>query len=71
MSKEKDTLNYRELNQELSTILDQLDSHGLDIDEALRLYERGQAIAKQLEGYLKEAENKVAKVKAQWDKPGV
>lgn len=56
-------LNYRQLNQQLEEILDQLQGSDLDIDEAIKKYEQGMAIVKDLEKYLKEAENKVTKVK--------
>lgn len=56
--------DYRSLNTELDTILHNLQSEDLDVDEAVALYERGIAIAKELETYLKEAENKVTKIKA-------
>lgn len=61
-------INYQKLSQELDTILSQLQSDDFDIDEALKLYERGTAITKQLESYLKTAENKVTKLKASFDK---
>lgn len=57
-------LNYRQLSQELDEILDALQLGELSIDEALAHYQRGVVIAKQLETYLKEAENRVKKVKA-------
>ena len=62
MAKDK-SLNYRKLNQELDDILGDLESGGFDIDEALKNYERGLAIVKQLEQYLKQAENKITKIK--------
>lgn len=61
-------VNYHELSQELDTILAQLQSDDVQVDEALKLYERGVAVTKQLETYLKTAENKVAKIKASLDK---
>ena len=65
MAKEK---TYQELKAELDTILAQLQTDDFDIDEALKLYERGIEITKQLETQLKAAENKIAKVKASFDK---
>ncbi len=61
-------INYQELSKELDTILAQLQTDDFDIDEALKLYERGIAISKQLEAYLKDAENTVTKLKASFDK---
>ena len=60
----KQTANYKSLNTELDDILLRLQSEDIDIDEAVKLYERGIAITKELEAYLKTAENKVAKIKA-------
>lgn len=60
-------INYQELSKELDTILAQLQTDDFDIDEALKLYERGISISKQLESYLKEAENTVTKLKASFD----
>lgn len=63
----KKDVNYQELNDELQIILDTLDSNELDVDTAIKKYERGMEIVGELEEYLKTAENKVKKVKAQWD----
>ena len=57
-------LNYKSLNAELDEVLSKLQSEDLDVDEAVKLYERGMAITKELEMYLKQAENKVSKIKA-------
>jgi exodeoxyribonuclease VII small subunit len=58
---------YKELSNELDEILASLQSADLDIDEALKCYERGMVIVKELEEYLKTAENKVTKLKARFD----
>jgi exodeoxyribonuclease VII small subunit len=65
MTKEK--MDYRKLSAELDDVIAKLQSADLDVDEAVRAYERGMAIAKELEHYLKEAENKVTKIKADWE----
>ena len=59
-------IDYRKLSDELDTILEQIQSADLDIDEAVKHYERGLAIVKQLETYLKTAENRVTKVQAKF-----
>lgn len=61
-------IDYRKLSDELDTVLEGLQTADLDIDEAVAKYERGMQIVKDLEGYLKTAENKVAKIKASFDK---
>lgn len=60
--------NYQSLSGELDEILMQLQSSDLDIDEAMKAYERGMVVAKQLEAYLKTTENKITKIQAAWDK---
>lgn len=59
--------DYEALSTELDEILNKLQSAELNVDEAVGLYERGMKIAKELESYLQEADNKVAKVKADWE----
>jgi exodeoxyribonuclease VII small subunit len=56
--------DYKSLNAELDEILAKLQTDDLDVDQAVELYERGISITKELETYLKEAENKIAKIKA-------
>jgi exodeoxyribonuclease VII small subunit len=61
----KQAVDYQKLNQELETLLMELDSEQGDIDESIKKYQRGMEIVKLLEDYLKTAENKVKKVKAE------
>lgn len=61
-------INYRQLSQQLDEILDNLQSGNLDIDEAIKKYEQGMAIVQQLQTYLKDAENKVTKIKKSFEK---
>ncbi len=62
-----DKANYQQLSVELDEILAKLQNNDLDIDEAVTAYERGIELVKQLEKYLKEAENKVKKIKTSFD----
>lgn len=55
-------INYQNLSTELDDILSLLQSGEVDIDEAIKLYERGQKIVEDLQTYLKTAENKITKV---------
>lgn len=55
---------YTELSTELEEVMSRLEGGELDIDEAVQCYERGLAIVRQLETYLKDAENKVTQLKA-------
>lgn len=57
-------IDYQALSSELDSLLSRLQSEELAINEAIKLYEHGLDITKQLETYLKEAENKVTKIRA-------
>jgi exodeoxyribonuclease VII small subunit len=56
--------DYKSINSELDDILQRLQSEDLDVDEAVKLYERGIELTKELEAYLKDAENQVSKITA-------
>lgn len=62
-------VSYGDLNEELNNILVQLQSSELEIDDAIKTYERGMKILKELEDYLKNAENKVKKIKEDFSQP--
>lgn len=64
MSKNTD---YQSLSNELDKVLTTLQDDSIGIDEAVKAYTRGMEIIQQLEGQLKDAENKVTKIKADWD----
>ena len=61
------TADYTALNNELDTILSKLQSDQLDVHDAIQLYERGMQITKELEAYLKTAENKIIAIKASFE----
>lgn len=54
-------IDYQALSQELDQIVMKLQLDDVAIDDALKLHARGIEITKQLEKYLKEAENTVTK----------
>lgn len=54
--------DYKTLRRELDDVLESLDSDVVDVDETVRLYEKGIKLVKELEDYLKNAENKINKV---------
>ncbi len=60
----KKEIDYRELTQELDSLVDKLQTGELSVDEAVPAYERGMALVKQLETYLQSAENRISEVKA-------
>lgn len=58
--------SYQALSAELNDILLELQQEDLDVDVAIKGYERGLELVKELEAYLQEAENKVTKLKAKF-----
>lgn len=59
MSKTTQQLNYQTLKDELDEILTDLQRDDLDVDAALQKYRRGLELVKELEAYLKTAENTI------------
>ena len=59
---------YQELKTELDAILADLQSEELDVDGALTKYKRGLELAKQIEDYLRTAENEIRVLKTRADK---
>lgn len=60
----KKSLNYQKARLELDQIIGKLQDGEADIDEAVKLYQRGSEIIKELQAYLKHAENTVKKVQS-------
>ena len=54
--------SYRQLNEELETVISKLQSSDLDVDEVISEYQKGIELVKELEKYLKNAQNKVVKL---------
>ena len=55
--------NYQTMNAELSKVLAKLQDPDVDVDDAVKLYEQGTKLIEQLEKHLRQAENKLAKLK--------
>ena len=55
---------YETLKTELDTILSELQREDLDVYTALKHYQRGLELVRQLEKYLAKAENQVTELKA-------
>jgi len=64
----KTTPSYQELSAELDSVMAQLQAEDIDIEKAVQAYERGMTIVQELEKQLKTAENKVKKIKLQFEK---
>jgi exodeoxyribonuclease VII small subunit len=61
-------VDYQSMSTELEVILAELQQGELDVDEAMKKYERGLELVAALESYLKDAETKVIKLKNQFGK---
>ena len=55
--------SYKQLQEELDELLEQLQSAELDIDKALILHKEGERLVGELESYLKNAKNEVEHLK--------
>ncbi len=62
--------SYAELQAELDHILAELQRDDLDVDDAIRYYQQGMALVRQLEAYLKTAQTKITELQAK-TKPGL
>jgi len=57
-----DKKTYATMSRDLEEILESLQNSSTDIDEAIKLHERGQKLIADMQTYLKQAENKVRKL---------
>jgi len=55
--------DYRSTSNQLEKILAEMESGDLDVDQAIKYYQAGMDLVKELEKQLKLAENKITKVK--------
>lgn len=62
--KKQPPIQYQSLQTELTEIMALLQQEGLDIDETIRLYQRGLEITEILHAYLETAQNKITELKA-------
>ncbi len=54
---------YKQLQAELDEVMDKIQAEELDVEEAIKLFERGEKLIAELEQYLKTAENKIKRLK--------
>jgi exodeoxyribonuclease VII small subunit len=59
--------DYQSLSTELDDVIGRLQNDDISVDEAVKCYERGMALVKELQLYLKDGENKVQKIKTDFD----
>lgn len=62
MTSKKKQKSYQQLKTELESSLSWFESDNIDIDEAINKYKSSIEIVKELETYLKEAENTIKKL---------
>jgi exodeoxyribonuclease VII small subunit len=55
--------DYKSMQNELNQILDDLQTGDIDVDEAIKKYDRGQVLIRDITEYLKTAKNKITKIK--------
>ena len=60
--KQAEEMTYEEAYQELKDLVERLESHDLQLEEGLALFERGQSLAKRCEQLLEEAELKIKQI---------
>lgn len=66
MAKAKDdTQDYQTLSLELDAVLTQLQQSDVQVDDAVKLYERGLQLVQQLETFVATAENKLESLRLQ------
>ena len=58
--------SYQDLETELRQILDWFESDSFDVDEAVKKYQRGLELVKELEQYLERAEKTVKELKTKF-----
>ena len=63
MAKQKSDFSYSEAIKELETITNYLEQSEVDLDEAIKKFERGKVLASEIEKHLKEAENTINTIK--------
>ncbi len=60
--KKEEVINFEEELNTLNEIVEKIENNVLPLDESIKLFEKGSAIIKKLNGALKEAETKMAKI---------
>ncbi len=57
--------DYQTLNAELESVLVELQQPDVQVDDAVKLYEKGMKLVQELETFVAQAENKLIKVQLQ------
>jgi exodeoxyribonuclease VII small subunit len=67
MATPKKTKSYQDMADELNRLVEWFESDSVNLDEAVEKYESAMELLRQMEDYLKTAENKVKKINAKFD----
>lgn len=70
-NKSNSQFNFSQAMAELEEITKYLEGETTDLDEAIAKFERGSEIAQQMKQYLTQAQNRVDKLRANFDKDQV
>lgn len=60
--------SYRQLSEELAKLMEWFESGDVDLEEAIANYQKATKLIGELEDYLKNAENEIKKITANFDK---
>jgi len=66
MAKSKQTKTYQQMADELNGLIEWFESDQVNLDEAVDKYEQAMSLLKDMEDFLKSAENKVTKIALQF-----
>lgn len=66
MPKPKATKTYQQLSDEFTELVAWFESESVNLDEAIVKYEQSMELLKQMEDYLKSAQNKIKKIAAKF-----
>lgn len=61
------TKSYRELSDELASLMEWFEGGEVDLEEAIENYQKAMKLIGELEDYLKTAENEIKKITANFD----
>lgn len=67
MAKPSSARNYKQMADELARLVEWFESDSVNLDEAVEKYQQAMELLKQMETYLKTADNKVKKITAKFD----
>lgn len=66
MAKTKPTETYKQMEDQLQSLVDWFESDAANLDEAADKYQQAMELLKQMEDFLKTAENRIKKISLQF-----